>query len=236
MTAYWPYSPKTLRLNASAVSGTECSRDLPRNETASANTPFSMVTVPVYGTPATWKRTSSATERLCSTVTSACVSRPSTTAKRPCAGANGLSAALKCRNKAATCVGSVSVWRPATNCVSNVWKSVSNFSRHTPDDRITSPVSVQMTSVSRNGSISDTIPSDTGSSARAAAWAMGAEPCPASLENNPRATPRLKAYANVAPRKPPLAAEPVNASRNTATKDGTTCSTLAAMTASAATA
>ena len=236
MTAYWPYSPKALRLNACAVSGTECSRDLPRSETASANAPFSMVTVPVYGTPPTWKRTSSATERLCSTVTAACTSRPSMTSKRPCAGTNGLPVSLKCRNNAATCAGSVSVWTPATNCVSNVWKSVSNFSHHTPEDRITSPVSVQMTSVSRNGSSSDTIPSDTGSSARAAAWAMGAEPCPASLENSPRATPRLKAYANVAPRKPPLAAEPVNASRNTAPNDGTTCSTFAAITASAPTA
>ena len=44
------------------------------------------------------------------------------------------------------------------------------------------PVSMQMITVSMNGSRSDTSPSLTGSLARAAAWAMGADPCPASLE------------------------------------------------------
>ncbi len=40
------------------------------------------------------------------------------------------------------------------------------------------------------------MPSETGSWAFAALWAMGAEPCPASLENNPRFTPLLKVKAN----------------------------------------
>ena len=77
--------------------------------------------------------------------------------------------------------------------MSVTWNSVSNFSCQTPDERMTMPVSVQMTSVSMKGSSSDTMPSETGSSPRAAAWAMGAEPCPASFENKPRLTPRLKA-------------------------------------------
>ena len=77
------------------------------------------------------------------------------------------------------------------------------------------------------------MPSETGSSPRAAAWAIGADPCPASLENRPRFTPRLNAYAKLAPRNPPPAAEPVNASRNTATNDGTTWSRFDAITAKA---
>ena len=77
--------------------------------------------------------------------------------------------------------------------MSKAAKSVSNFSVHTPDERITKPVKVQMTKVSMNGSSRDTMPSAAGSSVRAEAWAMGADPWPASLENRPRLTPRLKA-------------------------------------------
>ncbi len=55
---------------------------------------------------------------------------------------------------------------------------------------MTRPVMVQITRVSMNGSTSATTPSETGSSVLAAAWAMGAEPCPASLEKRPRFTPQ----------------------------------------------
>ena len=67
------------------------------------------------------------------------------------------------------------------------------FSCQTPEDKITKPVKVQMISVSIKGSKIATMPSATGSLVFAAAWAMGAEPCPASLEYRPRFTPRLKA-------------------------------------------
>ncbi len=45
--------------------------------------------------------------------------------------------------------------------------------------------------VSMKGSSSATTPSDTGSSVFAAEWAMGADPCPASLEKRPRRTPHM---------------------------------------------
>ena len=77
-----------------------------------------------------------------------------------------------------------------------------------------------MISVSMNGSRIDTMPSATGSFVLAAACAMGADPCPASFEKSPRFTPRLKAYANVAPRKPPVAAEPEKALLKTAANEG----------------
>ena len=77
------------------------------------------------------------------------------------------------------------------------------------------------------------MPSATGSLVRAEAWAIGAEPCPASLENRPRLTPRLSAKARLAPRNPPVAAEPVKASRNTEPRAGPTCSRLVASTAQA---
>ena len=77
-----------------------------------------------------------------------------------------------------------------------------------------------ITIVSINGSKIATIPSLTGCSAFAAAWAMGAEPCPASLENNPRLTPLLKAYAMVAPKKPPEAADPLKTSAKMLINEG----------------
>ena len=57
---------------------------------------------------------------------------------------------------------------------------------------ITSPVREQMTMVSMRGSRRATTPSETGSGVLAAAWAMGAEPCPASLEKSPRRTPHMR--------------------------------------------
>ena len=66
-----------------------------------------------------------------------------------------------------------------------------------------------------------TIPSLTGCSALAAACAIGAEPCPASLEKRPRFTPLLNAYAMVAPRNPPAADEPVNTSAKMLMNEGT---------------
>jgi hypothetical protein len=61
---------------------------------------------------------------------------------------------------------------------------------------ITRPVIVQMTRVSMNGSTRATTPSETGSSVLAAAWAMGAEPWPASLEKRPRLTPQSMVVMN----------------------------------------
>ena len=71
-----------------------------------------------------------------------------------------------------------------------------------------------------NGSRIATIPSSAGSSVLAAECAIGAEPCPASLEYKPLLTPLSKAYAKVAPKKPPVAADPVNASEKIAKKEG----------------
>jgi len=71
-----------------------------------------------------------------------------------------------------------------------------------------------MITVSINGSSKATNPSETGSWARAAAWAIGADPCPASFENKPRLTPLLNAKLKPAPKNPPTAAVPVNTSVN----------------------
>ena len=94
---------------------------------------------------------------------------------------------------------------------------------------------VHMMIVSIKGSRIETIPSSAGSSVRAEAWAIGAEPCPASLEYNPLFTPRSKAYAKVAPRKPPVAAEPVNASLKIEINEGRTLPMFGIMTANAPT-
>ena len=87
-------------------------------------------------------------------------------------------------------------------------------------EQAASPVSIQIMMVSINGSKIETIPSETGSLALAAACAIGAEPCPASFEKSPRLTPRLKANEMVAPRNPPVAAEPVKRSLPTAASEG----------------
>ena len=71
---------------------------------------------------------------------------------------------------------------------------------------MTSPVIVQMTRVSMNGPSMATMPSRTGSSVLAAAWAMGAEPWPDSLENSPRFTPQVSMKMKPPPAKPPTCA------------------------------
>ena len=71
---------------------------------------------------------------------------------------------------------------------------------------MTSAVMVQMTTVSMNGSSSETMPSVIGSLVRTAEWAMAAEPTPASLEKAARLKPWIKA-----PTKPPATPSPVNA-------------------------
>ena len=63
-----------------------------------------------------------------------------------------------------------------------------------------------MTIVSIKGSRMATKPSDTGSLPLAEACAIGALPCPASLEKRPLPTPLFNAKAIEAPRKPPVAA------------------------------
>ena len=83
----------------------------------------------------------------------------------------------------------------------------------TPVITTTSAVIVQMTIVSMNGSSSATTPSDTGSSVLAAAWAMGAEPWPASLEKRPRLTPHIIVTSTAPTPVPATPAEGLKASR-----------------------
>jgi hypothetical protein len=85
---------------------------------------------------------------------------------------------------------------------------------------ITRPVMVQMTMVSMNGSSRATTPSETGSSVLAAAWAMGAEPWPASLENRPRLTPHIAVRRNAPVPVPAMPAVGLNASRKISPKAG----------------
>jgi hypothetical protein len=68
---------------------------------------------------------------------------------------------------------------------------------------ITSAVMVQITTVSMNGSSSDTKPSVIGSLVRTAEWAMAAEPMPASFEKAARRKPWM-----IAPMMPPATPEP----------------------------
>ena len=56
-----------------------------------------------------------------------------------------------------------------------------------------------------------TMPSRMGSSVRAAAWAMAAEPSPASLEKHARTMPQRNANHTDAPANPPVSAAGVNA-------------------------
>ena len=58
---------------------------------------------------------------------------------------------------------------------------------------MTSAVMVQITTVSMNGSSSETKPSVIGSLVRTAEWAMAAEPTPASFENAARLKPWISA-------------------------------------------
>ena len=71
---------------------------------------------------------------------------------------------------------------------------------------ITSAVMVQITTVSMNGSSSDTKPSVIGSLVRTAEWAMAAEPTPASFEKAARLKPWISA-----PTMPPAMPSPVKA-------------------------
>ncbi len=77
-----------------------------------------------------------------------------------------------------------------------------------------------MTIVSMNGSTSATTPSETGSSVLAAAWAIGAEPWPASLENSPRFTPHIMVTRNAPTPVPAMPAVGLNASRKINAKVG----------------
>ncbi len=63
---------------------------------------------------------------------------------------------------------------------------------------------VQMIRVSMNGPSMATTPSRIGSSVLAAAWAMGAEPWPDSLENSPRLMPQVSMNTKVPPANPPI--------------------------------
>ena len=84
---------------------------------------------------------------------------------------------------------------------------------HSPEVMITRPVMVHMTMVSKNTSKVPHRPWRAGWSVSAEACAMGAEPMPASWVNTPRDMPTRHAYMTVAPKKPPVAAVPVKASR-----------------------
>ena len=88
-----------------------------------------------------------------------------------------------------------------------IWMPVpASGSFHAPVTTMTRPVMVHTTIVSTKGSSSATIPSRTGSSVRAAAWAMAAEPQPASLLKAARRKPWIST-----PTKPPKPASQENA-------------------------
>ena len=77
-----------------------------------------------------------------------------------------------------------------------------NFSVQTPEDKITRPVKVHIIKVSIKGSSIETNPSSTECLVFEVAWAIGADPCPASLEYKPLATPYVNAREKDAPKKP----------------------------------
>ena len=80
--------------------------------------------------------------------------------------------------------------------------------------------------VSIKGSNIATSPSETGCLVLAEACAIGALPCPASLEKSPRPTPLLNAKEREAPRKPPVAADPEKTPSKIAINDGMIFSAL----------
>ncbi len=86
--------------------------------------------------------------------------------------------------------------------------------------RITRAVMVQITVVSANTSKMPNRPCCTGPLVSAAAWAIGAEPKPASLENTPRATPLVMALVMVMPTAPPTTAEGLKAPTKMALSTG----------------
>ncbi len=83
------------------------------------------------------------------------------------------------------------------------------------ETRITKPVMLHTMMVSMKTSSMPMEACTSGDSAVEAAWAMGAEPRPASLEKTPRAMPMRMAIITEAPAKPPCAAVGVNASETT---------------------
>ena len=70
------------------------------------------------------------------------------------------------------------------------------------------------------GSSSATTPSETGSSVLAAAWAIGAEPWPASFENSPRRTPHIRVTRKAPTPVPAIPAEGLKASWKISMKEG----------------
>ena len=74
--------------------------------------------------------------------------------------------------------------------------------------------------VSIKGSRIETIPCSIDFSVLEDACAIGDDPCPASFEYKPLATPYFKLIAKLAPKKPPTAAEPVKTCEKIALKDG----------------
>ncbi len=85
---------------------------------------------------------------------------------------------------------------------------------------MTKAVIVQMTMVSTKTSKMPHRPCATGSLVFEAAWAMGAEPRPASLEKTPRAMPIWIALAMVKPVAPPSADCGLNAASTTSASMG----------------
>ncbi len=82
---------------------------------------------------------------------------------------------------------------------------------HTPLEIITTPVNVHTTIVSINVWVIDTSACATELGVFAAAAAIGELPSPDSFENIPLATPILKVWAIVEPKKPPVADIGLNA-------------------------
>ncbi len=115
---------------------------------------------------------------------------------------------------------------PGTPILKAIWDSSAPVSPllQAPVMMIKRAVRVQTQMVSMKVPSIPTTPCRTGSWVRAAAWAMGALPSPASLENTPRATPNRRTWAMAAPVNPPVAAVPVNASVKIMPKADATCS------------
>src|SRR5690606_3168889 len=86
-----------------------------------------------------------------------------------------------------------------------------SISFQTPVVMITSPVQDTTMIVSMKVWVIDTSPCRTGCVVCAEAAAIAAEPMPDSFEKMPRATPNCTAIMIVEPKKPPVAAVPVNA-------------------------
>tara|TARA_B100000963_G_scaffold349979_1_gene359650 strand:- start:29 stop:556 length:528 start_codon:yes stop_codon:yes gene_type:complete len=99
-------------------------------------------------------------------------------------------------------------------------KLFENFSVQTPEDKITNPVKVQIINVSIKGSKIETNPSSIECFVFEVACAIGADPCPASFEYKPLATPYVKAREKEAPRNPPTTEVPSNTSRMITSKEG----------------